>query len=196
MSALTSAAGMAAAVLGFIAFIPYVISILKGKSAPNRATWWIWTFLGVIISASYFSVGATDSALVTISFVVGPFITALLSLKYGEGGWNRFDASCVAGALLGALLWWLFSAPVIALVLTIFIDGMGLLPTVKKAYFRPQSEDSLAWALFFVSALLNLFAIEQWSFEVAVYPVYIFLLESTVLLLLLRPKLEKRLFIL
>lgn len=187
---------MAAAVLGFVAFIPYIVSTLKGKSRPNRATWWIWTFLSLIISSSYFTVGATDSAWVTISFIIGPFITAILSLKYGEGGLDRFDISCVAGAVCGAVLWWLFNAPLIALVLTIFIDGMGLLPTVKKAYFKPQSEDTLTWTIFFVSSVLNLFAIEQWTFEIAVYPVYIFILESLMMLLLLKPRIEKRIFIL
>ncbi|MBU0532250.1 hypothetical protein KKB44_02030 [Candidatus Micrarchaeota archaeon] len=195
MSELTSIAGMAAGILGLAAFVPYIISTIKRKTKPNRASWWIWTFLGVIISASYYAVGATDTAWLTLSYVIGPFVIGLLSFKYGEGGWNRFDISCIIGAIFAAAMWWAFNAPIITLVLTIFIDAMGVLPTVKKAYFKPQSEDRVSWLIFFVAALLNLIAIESWIFEIAIYPVYMCIVESVVLFLLMRPQKKRSAFL-
>jgi len=182
------AAGIAAGVVGLAGFVPYIYSTIKGKTRPNRATWWIWAVLALIIATSYHSVGAGDTIWVTISFFIGPLAIALLSIKHGEGGWNRFDGACLVGAGIGIALWVVFNAPLAALLLTIAIDGLGLLPTIRKSIIRPESEDRLSWTLFFSASVLNLVALDSWAFELAVYPVYIFLLEGTMMYLLWRPR--------
>lgn len=179
---------MAAGAIGLAGFVPYILSTLKGRTKPNRATWWIWALLALIIATSYHSVGAGDTIFVAISFLIGPLAVALLSIKHGEGGWNRFDGACIVGAGIGIALWGILSAPLAALLLMIGIDGIGLLPTIRKSIKRPESEDRFAWSLFFTAGVLNVVALESWAFELAVYPVYIFLLEGTMMYLLFRPR--------
>tara|TARA_B100001964_G_scaffold57537_1_gene65122 strand:+ start:44756 stop:44989 length:234 start_codon:yes stop_codon:yes gene_type:complete len=69
------------------------------------------------------------------------------------------------------------------------VDFAGAMPTIRKAYHAPESEDRVAWILFISGNTLNLFAIETWSFAIAVYPVYMFLASGTIAALVLRPKL-------
>ncbi|MEK9158471.1 MAG: hypothetical protein AAB673_00525, partial [Patescibacteria group bacterium] len=119
MPELTAMAGKVAGILTLASFVPYIISILRKKTIPNRATWFIWTVVGFMCGASYYSAGASHTFWVSASYMIGPLVTFVLSLKYGEGGWTRFDRVCllVAGISLG--LWWVFSSPRIALVINL-----------------------------------------------------------------------------
>jgi hypothetical protein len=182
MPDITAIAGKVAGIVSLAAFIPYIIAILrgKGKIRPNRATWWIWTAVGFMLGASYYSSGANHTIWVPVSYIIGPFITAIISIKYGEGGWTPFDRICLLGAGISAILWWIFSSPVVALYVNIFIDLMGALPTIRKAYHEPESEDRIAWALFITGNIINLFAIETRTFTISAYPIYMFLCCGTI----------------
>ena len=173
-------AGRLAGLLSLAAFVPYVAAILRRQTRPNRAAWWIWTANGLVLGASYYASGAENTIWVPVSYVVGPALTALLALRYGEGGWTSFDRSCLRGAGAGLLLWWVLNSPVAALVTTLCVDLTGALPTIRKAYHAPDTEDRLAWALFISGNTVNLVAIEAWRFANVVYPVYMFLASGVI----------------
>ncbi|MDP3725980.1 MAG: hypothetical protein Q8R36_02160 [bacterium] len=175
MSDITAVAGKIAGIVCVIAYYPYIRAILRGETTPNRATWWIWTVVGFMLGASYFSSGANHTIWVPVVFIIGPLAVAILSIKYGEGGWTRFDRRCLLGAGVSLVLWWIFSSPLIALLINLFIDFMGVLPTIRKAYHKPESENRTAWTLFFAGNTVNLFAVESWTFAISVYPIYMFL---------------------
>lgn len=174
MSNFSVVVGRLAGIISLIAFVPYIISTLRRKTRPNRASWWIWTAVGVILGTSYHSSGANNTIWVPVSYVIGPFIIAIISLKYGEGGWTKFDRSCLIGAAASVILWFTFKEPIIALLVCLTIDLLGALPTIRKAYKDPEGEDKFAWGLFFVGNTLNLSAVEKLSFAILVYPLYMF----------------------
>lgn len=178
--------GKVAGAVSLLAFVPYIVSILRRQSRPNRATWWIWAVLGTLLGASYYASGATHTVWVPVSYFVGPLTVAVLSVRYGEGGWSRFDRWCLVGAGVSLVLWWAFSTPLVALVLLLTIDLAGGLPTIRKSYLDPESEDSLTWCLFLAGNTLNLFAVTTWSFALASYPVYMFLGSGVITVLVLR----------
>ncbi|MEK7516302.1 MAG: hypothetical protein AAB562_01770 [Patescibacteria group bacterium] len=183
MSDITAVAGTVAGILSLAAFAPYILAILRKKTKPSRATWWIWTVVGFMLGASYYSSGANHTIWVPASCIIGSFITAVLSLKYGEGGWTRFDRGCLLGAGVSVALWWMFSSPLIALLINLSIDFMGALPTIRKSYYEPEGEDRTAWAMFFAGNTANLFAVESWSFAIAAYPIYMFLCSGAIAVL-------------
>ncbi len=180
----SGALGIVATVIVTAAYIPYIISILQKKTKPNRASWFIWAVLGAITFASYYSVGARST--LWYALPLGTIVTALLSIRYGVGGWNRFDGICLAGAFLGLILWGLSGNAFIALGMVMAIDLFAYLPTIRKTYFDPSSESRAAWALFFVSGLLNFMAIDSWRLEIAAYPAYMLLFNLIVFGLTLR----------
>lgn len=175
MPDITAVAGKVAGIISLAAFVPYLLAILRGETKPNRATWWIWTVVSFMLLASYYSSGAKNTIWIPIVYAISSLTTAILSIKYGEGGWTRFDRYCLLGAGVSVVLWWMFSSPLIALLINLFIDFMGALPTIRKSYYEPESEDRTAWALFFTGNIINLFAVENWTFAIAVYPIYMFL---------------------
>lgn len=178
--------GILAGVLSFAAYVLYIFSTLQGKTKPNRATWWILTLVGLMIATSYYAGGARDTIWVALSYVLGPAIIAVLSLKYGEGRWERLDQLCLTGALISAAIWYLSESALLVLFINILMDFLGLLPTIKKSYLRPEGENRAAWTLESFSGVLNMFAIERWTFAIAFYPMYLLILNVTITVLLFR----------
>ena len=123
--------------------------------------------------------------------MIGPLATALLSLKYGAGGWNRFDRTCLGASLLSLAVWWLARSPFLALTANMCIDLLGALPTIRTAYRDPESESLLAWMVFLFADTLNLCALGSWSPARALYPTYLFLLAAILVTLIVRPAMTR-----
>jgi len=181
-------AGQAAGVVSLLAFVPYLVAILRGQTRPSIASWWIWTAVGAALCASYFAAGARASIWTPVSYVVGPFLIALLALRYGDRHFSRFDAFCLGIAALSLILWWWTGIPSVALALNMAVDAVGALPTVRKSWSEPESEDRLAWGLFLLANSLNLLAVTPWTLASGVYPSYLFALSLMMNLLLWRKR--------
>ena len=185
-------AGLGAGVLSLAAFVPYTIStIRKPTTRPNRATWWIWSLVGVLIAFGNYSEGVRSGIWLPLSYIIGPTVLAIVSLRHGEGGWTRLDRFCLLGAVASVVFWVLTRDPLGALLINILIDALGALPTIKKSYKNPEAEDPIFWYLAFGATILNLFAVERFSFSHLVYPIYMFLLMGTVSWFELRPVLRR-----
>jgi hypothetical protein len=181
--------GIIAGVIAFLAYVIYIISIFRRKSKPNRATWWIWSFMGLVLAISYHSSGASNTIWVPYVEFLGPFIIALLSIKYGEGSLkNKTDLWCLLGAIFSVILWIIFDNPVIALVTNLAIDSFAIIPTIKKSYLRPEGEDFWAWFGTGIADSLNLFAVERFSFAILLYPIYMLVSDLIIIFILLFKK--------
>ena len=180
-------AGWIAGLLTAVAFVIYVLATFGweirwnthfrriGESTrPNRATWFIWAFLGVLISLTSLKSGAINTMGVPLVLTAGPLVVAFISIKYGEGGWTRFDKICLAGAFVAVAVWFLSGSAPAALLVSIVADAFGVAPTVLHAYRKPEEESKLAWTLFFLADIVNLFAVTSWS--LASFPIWIFTL--------------------
>ncbi len=176
-----------ASLISFMGFVPYIYSIFKRETIPNLVTWMIWTVVGTLICFSYYHAGAPFQVLmVPIAYVFGPTVIALLALKYGEKGYNHFDIFCLISALLSLLIWFITGKAVIALALFIFIDLFGALPTMRKVYYKPQSESLVAWMFFLVGNTLNFAVLPEWNLVNISYPLYLLLMTIVVIVLMLR----------
>lgn len=181
--------GLIAGIIAFLAYIIYVISILRGKTKPNRATWWIWAFMGLVVGLSYYASGAQNTIWVPFVEFIGPLSIALLSIKYGEGGLdNKTDLICLFGAILSVILWIIFDNPVIALVSSLVVDSFAIVPTIKKSYLRPEGEDFWAWFGTGIADSLNMFAVEKFIFAILVYPIYMLVSDLIIIFVLLLRK--------
>lgn len=174
------------ALIYVLAFSRYIYSTLKDKNKPNRATWFIWAFLGFILLFSYYSGGARETIPLLIVNQLGMCIIFLISLKFGEGGYTKFDLYCLFGALVSVFAWLISNNPLYALLLGLLTDLFGALPTIKKSIEDPLHEDKITWILFLLGNSFNLLAIKTWNFEIYIYPLYMVLLCLLISLLLVR----------
>jgi len=187
-----------AGLISFFAYLVYIISTLRGKTKPSRSTWWILTMVGILIFATSYSLGAKENMWIQMSYIVGPFIIAVLSLfpAYGyKEGLLKMDKICLVGAFLCAIIWLVFNSPFTAFLGSIVVDLIGLIPTIKKAYIDPKKEDPTAWGLEFLASVINMLGITAW-FSLAekdwIYALYLFLLNGTVVILLWRHSLFRK----
>ena len=176
----TTLFGKLAGSLSIAAYLPFIWAILQRKATPNRATWMIWTIISGSIFFSYESAGATNTIWLPAGYTCGSFIISLLSIKYGEGGWSKLDRKCIGFATIGLFLWWLLDSPLYTLYISASVDIAASIPTVKKAYTNPLSEDKATWALFWIGSLLNVIAIDKWEFVIYMYPLAIFFIISII----------------
>lgn len=165
-------AGALAGALALLSMIPYVAAILRGETKPSLTTWAIWTVAGSMVAATYMASGATHTWWLAGAYVINPLVVTVLSLKYGVRASEPLDWICLAGALSSLVPWLVYDSPVIALYMNILVDLLGALPTLKKSFLRPESENRLSWLMTFVAAGFNVLAIELWEPAIFVYPVY------------------------
>lgn len=184
--------GMIAGIIAISGYIPYIYSILKGHTQPNRATWFIWTIVGGLLAISYIAEGDQHSIWLPLGYFFGPLITAILSLRYGYAEWTKLDTICIVAAVISIIPWVLSDNANATLVINLLIDMIGSVPTLVKTFREPETEDLLAWVFFFVANTLQLFAIEMWNLA-SLYPIYLFVLATSMVLFILRGKIVAKL---
>lgn len=180
--------GEIAAYVNIVAYIPYFISTLRGETKPSKVTWWIWTAFEILLIASYIMSGANNTKWLPIAALVGMLITAILSLRYGKRGWTIIDTICSVGSIVGIAIWIISGSPVIAMCSFLIVDFLAAIPTMVKSWHNPEEENAFTWAITFASGLINLFAIEKWTFEIVIYPLHLVLLYGMILYILLRKR--------
>ena len=181
-----------AGIIGLLGYIPYVLAIIRRKTTPNPATWWIWSVVGWAAFASYYAAGEHETFWLMLTYAVGPSIIGLLSFKYGKvDALEKFDIACLAISFISVILWQLTDNPLLALTINLAIDITGALPTIRKTYLQPDSEDALSWSVFWTGNTLNFAVIlfsGQWNAASIPYPLYLCLLASSMMILILRGK--------
>jgi len=188
--------GISAGILMFGSYLIYVIDILRGNTKPNRATWLMLAAISLIISISYYDLGAQDTWWVSLGATLGVSLVALLSIKYGTGGRSRFDRTCILVAVVSIGIYLLSGNPLVTLLFTLLMDGAAMLPTIRHAYLTPGEESRFAWTLTIIADLLTIAVIDQWTLEIAFYPIYMSIINGVVVYLLYtqRTKTRRHLF--
>jgi hypothetical protein len=107
---------------------------------------------------------------------IGPLITALLAIKYGEGGVeDKTDIICFAGGIFSIVIWVVSGSPEIALFTNLAVDTFAIIPTVKKSFLRPHEESLPAWMGTGLGDFINLLASERLAFVIIIYPAWMLL---------------------
>ena len=191
MMGVSSFIGILAGIISFSAYLFYILSILRGQTKPSRTTWFILSFISVVIVASYDASGAEDTLWVAVSNAFASIVIALLSIKNGVGGSTRLDIFCFVGSVGSLILWWLTDSALLALIANLVIDLLALIPTMTKSWLRPEEEGRLAWTLTLIGNTLNFFAITEFTFGIIIYPIYFFVVDLIITIFLYRPLFRK-----
>jgi phosphoglycerol transferase MdoB-like AlkP superfamily enzyme len=182
--------GVAAGVLGFIDYLIYARSVMRERTKPNAATWIGTSAVWFVTLVSYFLIGARDTLWFVIASTAGSFLVALLTVRYGVK-WQRCDFVCLAGAAGVGALGFLTESPLNALCAAMVVDFLALFPTLAKTWKHPDWEEPFPWIGTVAASLLTVMAVTlPWEFEIAAYPIYLLVMNSVVLALIYRPKVQ------
>ena len=145
-------------ILQLVGFVPYIVDIFRGKTKPERASFWIFTLLIVITIAAQLSQGLTWATVLLMVWAFNTGFIALLSIKYGYGTFKRRDFISVLVALVGVALWWVTDQPLIAALIVVAVDFAGFWLTLAKTWVAPHTETLIAWLLSGLGAVCALAA--------------------------------------
>lgn len=176
--------GVFAALVSSVGFWIYIHSIRQTNAQPNIISWLLWLTVAIIATISYFASGARDTIPLPLVYVAGDSAISIVAIRRGKAEWQKMDICYIIGIGVSLLLWRITGLPITTLVVILIIHLMGVLPTCKKAYLKPWSENRWAWIVFDISNLINLFAIKEWRFAIFLLPVYYFL-HSTLMVYLI-----------
>ncbi len=154
---------------------PYIIDTLKGKTKPERATWFVFSVLGIIAFISQVKLGAAWSLVFSGFDTFGSLIVFVLSIKHGVGGWTLLDRIALVVAGAGVVVALAAHEPVVALLGDILADIAGTVLTVYKTFQAPDTETTISWLLVGTGALTGVLAVGSFNVALLLYPAYLML---------------------
>lgn len=175
-----------AIVLTFIAFFPYIRSILHGKIKPHVFSWVIWgstTF--IVFLAQLEDNGGAGAWPIGVSGIITIYVAFLAYIKKSDSTITRIDWIFFTGAMTSLPFWYLTSDPLWAVVILTTVDVIGFGPTVRKAYNYPFEEQLTFFAVFTARNLIAIMALEHYSLTTVLFPAVI-AAACTLLMLLIK----------
>jgi len=160
-----------AIVLTLVAFLPYVLAIISGRTKPHVFSWIIWgstTF--VVFLAQVEAKGGVGAWPIGISGIITLWIALLAYLKRADISITKIDWLFFVSALSSLPLWYLSADPLWAVIVLTVVDILGFAPTLRKAYYAPYTEPLLFYALFAVRNMLVILALEFYSVTTVLFP--------------------------
>lgn len=165
------------ALLNLIGISVYVYQTVKGRIQPNRVTWFIWALAPLLAFSAELGKGVGIQSLMTFMVGFGPLLVFIASFVNKKSVWRltRLDLTCGALSLLGLALWAISGDGNVAILFAIGADALAAVPTIVKAYKKPESESYWVFLLGAISAGLTLLTIDSWTLAHYGFPLYILL---------------------
>lgn len=163
--------GIIAIILTFIAFIPYIKSILAGKTKPHVFSWVIWgisTFM--VFFAQIADDGGAGAWSIGVSGIITMSIAVLAYFKKADITITKSDWLFFIVALSAIPLWYITSDPLWAVIILTSTDITGFLPTIRKAFFKPFEENLFFYVFIAIRNLVSITALENYSLTTVLFP--------------------------
>lgn len=163
----------------------YAMSTLRGRTKPNRVSWFVWSLAAFVAFSAQLSQHVGLRSLTTFMVGFGPLVIFLVSFVNKESYWKitTFDLLCGAFSLCALVLWRITGIGNVAIALSIVADILASLPTLKKGFQNPATEHPLPFLTGAISATITLLTLKTWSFASGGFASYILLVSLTLFVL-------------
>jgi hypothetical protein len=172
--------GVLAGIGQAISSLPYIRDVLRRKTRPHRATWFIWWVLSAVVFASQRADGARWSLALVAAQFVGTLVIFCLSLRLGEGGGTLVDVLLLSVAGLGVVGWRVAGDPVIATGCVVLADLIAVALMLPKTVRDPRSETLSTYVLGVASVIMAAAAVGSFAPRLLLYPAYLAIADSSV----------------
>lgn len=160
-----------ATLLTFVAFVPYIRSIITGKIKPHVFSWIIWGITTLIVFFAQLEAnGGIGAWPIGVSGVITLIIALLAFIKKSDISITLSDWSFFIIALASLPFWHITSDPLWAVLILTTVDLLGFGPTIRKACDFPHQESIAFFLLFSVRNTFAILALEQYSLTTVLFP--------------------------
>ena len=171
--------------IGALGTVVYLRDTLRGTTKPNRVTWLLWAVAPLLAAAVEFDEGVGLRALPTFMIGFMPLLVFAASFANRSSVWaiHRFDYACGAVSVVGTFVWLATRNGVLAISAAMVADFMAGIPTVRKSWTHPETETVHTYVGALISMAIVLLTIEDWTFDVAAFPIFIVIMASVMVVL-------------
>jgi hypothetical protein len=150
----------------------YVRGTLRGTTSPNRVTWSLWAFEGLLAFGVELQQHVGLAAWMTLMLGFIPFVVVVASFKNPHGVWKigAFDIFCGSISLAGLAFWAFINEPTIALVSFVCADQVAALPTLRKSWLAPSTESPWTFVMGCLNCLITILTLKVFTTEGALFP--------------------------
>jgi hypothetical protein len=141
---------------------------------PVVSSWILWLGIGTLLFITNKEAGADwESTLGPILMgIINPAIIVVLSIKYGQYQWTKFDTACVVVCVITVIVWQTTQSPLLGIVGGVIADAIAATPQIMKSWKDPKDEPVFPWAMFAFASALNILAVKEWVLKFWLFPVY------------------------
>lgn len=152
-----------AALLAIIGNVPYLRDMFRGRVRPHPYTWFIWSIVSGVTFFGQVAKGAGWGALAFGASEIFTVIIFLFSLRFGFKKIPKHDTVYLIIAVLGIIPWIIFHDPTISVIIMVSIDVVAFIPTLKKAWTHPQTEEPLLYGSNVARHILALLSLSSYN---------------------------------
>lgn len=166
------------ALLNLIGSLTYAWNTIKGRTKPNRVTWLLWALAPLVAFGAMVKQGVSPlDGLMTFMVGFGPLLIFISSFVNRKSVWKitSFDMICGSLSVLGIIAWAVTRTGNVAIIFSIMADGLAMLPTLKKAWKEPETENHVVFGNAVISSVITLLALKTYDFQHIGFPMYIFI---------------------
>jgi hypothetical protein len=176
-----------AAIITLSGLLVYAVNTFRGKTKPNRVTWILWTVIPLITFFAQLSKDVGISSIFALVYGLGPLLVLIASFTNKHAYWKltAFDYICGFISILAVVFWIITGDGTTAIILSIVADFAAGLPTLRKSFYDPKSENSAAYIAGIASGGITLLTIQTWNIASFSFPLYI-LLDSALIFLTIK----------
>ncbi len=155
----------------FIAFIPYILSIHKGKTKPHAFSWIIWASVTFIVFlATLTDKGGAGAWPIGVSGLITLYVAFLAYTKKSDRMISNIDWLFFIIAMTSLPLWYFTSNPLWSVIILTTVDLLGFVPTFRKSYNHPYEEQLTFFNLMASRNIIVIIALENYSLTTLLFP--------------------------
>lgn len=173
-----------ASILAVIGNVPYLIDILKKKIEPHAYTWLVWTIVSMVTLFGQIAKGAGIGAIPTAVSEGFTVIIFLISLKYGFKHIRKIDTYFLIIALLGLIPWIITKDPTISVITVVTIDLIAFIPTIRKTWANPETENSILYSMNASRHFIALFSLQAYNIATTLHSIVMILVNTAMTIII------------
>lgn len=170
-----------ASILAIVGNLPYLRDVYLNKIQPHPFTWLVWSIVSCII---FFGAVAKGGGLGTIPILASEIFTVaifIFSLKHGFKNVKKVDVLFLAIALLSLIPWYLTKDPTISVIIAVFIDLVAFVPTLRKTYLQPRTENYILYLMNVFRHILIMFSLDAYNIATTLHSIAMMITNSVMM---------------